>query len=237
MRAALILTIASLAAVLLALLAPPRSEGQTVDAPVLTFSSPADGATVSEPPFAIQLCFAQPVSTQDVAEGDDFFIVTSPSGSRLGLRTVFQGDGLGVAVYANVADAGTPDGEWTVDYRVSSPDKSAATEDQIVFTVDPAGEKLPQAAPPRCLQSGFTATPGPSPSETEPPVSTTAPPDVTDAPSPTEALDNDNDNDDGSDTLLIVLILLAGASGIVLIALVGYLARRRRTQTPASDDS
>ncbi len=236
MRAAFILTIASLAAVLLALLAPPRSEGQTVDAPLVTFSSPADGATTSEPPFAIQLCFAQPVSTQDLTDGDDFFIVTAPGGSRLGLRTVFQGDGFGVVVYANNADADTPEGEWTVDYHVSSPDTSVATEDQIVFTVDPVGEDLPQATPPRCLQSGFTATPGPSPSKTEPPASTTAPAEATDTPSPTEALAND-DNDDASDTLLIVLLVLAGASGIALIALIGYLTRRRRTQPPASDHS
>ena len=235
MRAALILTIASLAAVLLALLAPPRSEGQTVDAPLVTFSSPADGATISEPPFAIQLCFAQPVSTQDLTEGDDFFVVTAPGGSRLGLKTVFQGDGFGVAVYANNADADTPEGEWTVDYHVSSPDLAAATEDQIAFTVDPAGEDLPQATPPRCLQTGFTATPGPSPSETEPPASTTAPPEATDTPSPTE-VPADDDGDDASDILLIVLIVLAGASGIALIALIGYLTRRRRTPESAPDD-
>ena len=236
MRAALILTVASLAAVLLALFATPRIEGQTIDDPVVTFSSPADGATISEPPFAIQLCFAQPVSTQDLIDGDDFFIVTAPGGSRLGLKTVFQGDGFGVAVYANNADADTPEGEWTVDYHVSSPDLAAATEDQIAFTVGPAGDDLPQATPPRCLQSGFTATPGPSPSETEPPVTTTAPAEATDTPSPTEVPDND-DSDDGSDTLLIVLIVLAGAGGIALIALIGYLTRRRRTQPPASDES
>ena len=231
MRAALILTVASLAAVLLALLAPAGSEGQTDDAPELTFSSPADGATIGEPPFVIQLCFAQPVSTQDLTEGDDFFVVTAPGDFRLGLRIVFQGDGFGVAVYANNADADTPEGEWTVDYHVSSPDTPATTEGQIVFTVGPGGEELSQATPPRCLESGFTATPGPSPSETEPPASTTA---ASETPAP-----GNDESDDDSDALLIVLLVLGAAGGVALIVGIGYQIRRRRTQEPqatAPDD-
>ena len=143
LHAALILTIASLAAVLVALLTPGLSRSQVEDPPRLTFSSPADGATISEPPFAIQLCFAEPLSTRDLFEGDDFFVVTSPGDFRRGHRTVFQGDGYGVAIYANNADDETPEGEWKVDYHVSSPDTLASTEGQIVFTVDPDGEKLP----------------------------------------------------------------------------------------------
>ncbi len=52
---ALVFTIALLAAVSLALLSPARSEGQADEALVLSLSSPANGATISEPPFAIQL--------------------------------------------------------------------------------------------------------------------------------------------------------------------------------------
>ena len=114
--------------------------------------------------------------------------------------------------------------QWTVDYHVSLPDTSAATEDQIVFTVNPDGDILSQTTLPRCLASGFTATPGPSPSEIETPAPTTATPEITNAPSPTQA-PADDESDDGSDTLLIVAI--------------GYLARRRRTQAPqpsAPDD-
>lgn len=231
MRAALTLAVASLAAVLLALLAPGRSEGQTDDAPVLTFSSPANGATISEPPFVIQLCFAEPVSTRDLHDSPDFFIVTAPGEFPLGHLAMFQGDGNGVAIYANNADADTPEGEWRVDYHVSSPDTLAATEGQIVFTVDPDGEKLPQATPPRCLESGFTATPGPSPSETERPVSTTVPPEGTETPAPTEEPANE-EGDDGLDALLIVVLVLGAGGGVALIAVIGYLARRRRTQEP-----
>jgi len=114
--------------------------------------------------------------------------------------------------------------QWTVDYHVSLPDTSAATDDQIVFTVNPDGDILSQTTLPRCLASGFTATPGPSPSEIETPAPTTATPEITNAPSPTQA-PADDESDDGSDTLLIVAI--------------GYLARRRRTQAPqpsAPDD-
>jgi methionine-rich copper-binding protein CopC len=238
MRAALILTIASLAAVLLALQAPARSEGQADDAPVVTFTSPADGATVSEPPFAIQICFAEPVSTRDLHESGDFFIVTTPDGSRLGRLSEYQGDGYGVATYANNADAETSEGEWRVDYRVSSPDTLSVTEGQIVFTVDPDGEKLPQATPPRCLESGFTATPGASPSGTEPQVSPTATPEGSGTPGPTEEPATDA-GDDGPDTLRIVLLVLGIASATALAVLIGYLVRRRWGQesgAPPPDD-
>jgi len=232
-RIALILTIASLAAVLLALAVPARTQGQTDEAPALTFSSPEDGATVSNPPSVITLCFAEPISTQDLNEGDDFFVVTAPGDFRLGLRIVFQGDGLGVTIQPNVADADPAEGAWTVDYHVSSADRLASTEGQIAFTVASGDAEPGRPTSSRCLESGFTATPDPN-ATSGPTTSSTAPPETSATPAP-----GDDEDDDDSDTLLIVLLVLGASAVVGLIVLVGYLIQRRRkqeSQAPSPND-
>ena len=138
-------------AVAVSLLAPSQSTDAQDDAPVITYLSPNEGDVIKEPAFAIQMCFEEPVNIRDLPDNGDFkFQVTppAPDGFPLGARIVFQPDGLGVAIYANNADAETPEGEWTFSYRVTNPDTLTPTEGEIHYTVDPDGEEFPQATPP-----------------------------------------------------------------------------------------
>ena len=195
-------------------------ENDDRDAPVITFLNPEPGDVISEPAFAIQFCFAAPVNILDPPDAGDFSIsVTPPEHFGLGLRSVFQRDGQGLAVYANNADADTPEGIWTVQYRFTAPVTLTALEGEFTFTVDPdKGRDIPRATPPPCLVSGQTATHGP---------------DFTD---PTEDTQNDTDtptpsappasDDDGPDILLLVILIVGITGGVGVIVLIGYFVRR-----------
>ena len=193
------------------------------DAPVITFLNPGPGDVISAPAFAVQFCFAAPVNILDAPDGGDFSIsVKPPEGFGLGLRSVFQSDGLGVAVYANNADADPPEGVWTVKYRFTAPVTLTALEGEFTFAVDPdEGRHIPQATPPQCLASGQTATHGPD--FTDP---TEDPRTETDTPTPSAPADAENGDDDGLDILLFVLLAGGIASGVGLLVLVSYVVRR-----------
>jgi hypothetical protein len=193
------------------------------DAPVITFLNPGPDDVISEPAFAIQFCFAAPVNILDPAEGGDFSMsVTPPDDFGLGLRSVFQHDGQGLAVYANNADADTPEGVWTVKYRFTAPVTLTALESEFTFTVDAdEGRDIPQATPPPCLASGQTATHGPD--FTDP---TGDPRPETDTPTPSAPADTDDDDGSGPGILLFALLAGGIAGGVGLLALIRYVVRR-----------
>lgn len=193
------------------------------DAPMIKFLNPGQGDVISEPAFAIQFCFAAPVNILDPPDGGDFSMsVIPPDGFGLGLRSVFQHDGYGLAVYANSAGADILDGVWTVKYRFTAPVTLTALEGEVTFTVDPEeGRHIPQATPPPCLASGQTATHGPDFTDpTEDPRTETDTP-TQSAPSNAEAGD-----DDGLNVRLFALLTAVIASGVGLLVLIGYFVRR-----------
>ena len=197
-------------------------EGDDGDAPVITLLTPGPGDVISEPAFVIHFCFADPVNILDPPDGDFSISVTPPEHFGLGLRNVFQRDGQGLAVYANNADADTPEGVWTVEYRFTAPVTLTPLEGEFTFTVNAdEGRGVPQATPPPCLASGETATPGPD--GTDP---TDDPRTETDTPTPSASPADEGGDDDGTDILLITLLTaaLAGAAG--LVTMIAYLKRR-----------
>lgn len=197
-------------------------EGDDGDVPVITLLNPGPGDVISEPAFAIHFCFAAPVNILDPPDADFNISVTPPEHFGLGLRNVFQRDGQGLAVYANNADADTPEGVWTVEYRFTAPVTLTPLEGEFTFTVNAdEGRDFPQATPPSCLASGETATPGLD--GTDP---TDDPGTETDTPTPSAAPASGDGDDDGADILLIALLAAAIAGGVGLVALIAYLKRR-----------
>jgi hypothetical protein len=191
---------------------PGPTEAQD-DAPVVTYISPAEGDVISAPAFAIQMCFAEPVNIRDLPDNGDFsFQVTPPEPDSfpLGSRIVFQPDAYGVAVYANNADADTPNGEWTFSYRVTNPDTLTPTEGEVHYVVDPDGEELPQATPPSC-EPGST----PNPQDQSSPVNTD---------------DGGNGGDDDGDINLLIVLIAVGVVALLVVA-AGVLMVRRRTNS------
>ncbi len=193
------------------------------DTPVITFLNPGPGDVISEPVFAVQFCFAVPVNTLDPPDGGDFSMsVKPPGGFGLGLRSVFQHDGQGLAVYANNADADTPEGVWTVKYRFTAPVTLTVLEDEFTFTVDQdEGRDIPRATPPPCLASGQTATHGPG--FTDP---IEEPRTETDTPTPSAPAEAEDDDDDGLDILLFVILAAGIAGSVALLVLISYFVRR-----------
>lgn len=221
---AAVLIAAAISAVVLAAPAAP-TDAQEDDAPVLTFSNPGQDAVINEPAFFVQMCFEEPVNILDLDKGGDFsFSLTPPEDFPLGLRIVFQPDGQGLAIYPNNADADTPEGEWTLEYRLTTPETLTPTEGTLTWTVDPDGEATPQQTPPACIDSGFTAVPGPGDGVTPPSVVTTVTPADTGDETPDN--DGDEDDDDGPDILLLALLTIGAAGAVGLIALIGFFVRR-----------
>ncbi|HUF54821.1 MAG TPA: hypothetical protein VMR52_13810 [Dehalococcoidia bacterium] len=204
------------------------TSAQEDDAPVLTFSNPAQGVTIREPAFFIQMCFEEPVNILDLDKGGDFhFSLTPPETFPLGLRIVFQPDGQGLAIYANNADADVTEGEWNLEYRLTAPETLTPLEGTLTWTVDPDGEEVPQATPPPCIEGGFTATPGAGDGPTPPPVITTPTPDGDDTPSVTSGSgEGEDDDDDDPDILLLALLTISAAAAVGVIALIAFFVRR-----------
>lgn len=198
--------------------------------PTATYISVSDGDVFSEPVVFIQLCFAEPIDTTDLALGGDFrFELLSPSIS-LGMRVALQPNGYGVALYPGFAPGDT-NGDWTFNYRVTSPDTREALEGTVKYRVDPAGQPVQKAPPSDCLVGGATQPPKPDKTAipTARPTGTTSPsaPDSA-SPGPTASPNDVSDTDgDGPDILLLALLTVGTAAGAGLIAIVGYLIRRR----------
>lgn len=117
--------------------------------PEITESNIENGDVLDEPPSAFNLCFSEPVNTEDQPTGDDDapgpwrFAVTMPNERQLGLRVVFRSDGECVDVEPGIPDD-APEGVWTLDWMVRSQDTNEESSGSIVFRV---GEGEPPEAP------------------------------------------------------------------------------------------
>ena len=194
---------AALAAVVLFPSAPPPAEAQ----PRLTLISPNDGDVLSQAPRGIHLCFAEPVDNADTAIFK--FQVTMPTGSRLGMRIVFQPDGYGVDVQPGLPSA-PPEGEWTFEWLVSDRVTKETAEGVIRFQVRADGGPTPVESPAPCT--------GP---ETPLVIQPTLPPRTTgDQQSGSPAAGTPvtstvkEDDDGGVDALTVVVIVVVAGAGI-----------------------
>ena len=212
MRAAVIAALILTAGVLL-LLQPSDAGAQ----PEVSFIFPEDGAVLAEPPPIIQMCFASPVNIRDLDKGGDFrFRLLRPDGRGLGLRIVFQRDGLGVNILPGLPED-PPRGQWTFEWRVTDPDTLEPAMGTIHYTVSPTGSPVPELEEPlpRCLSDGSPAPPG-----------STATPSPSDTPGPTPA-EGEDDSDDDQDILLLALITTGAFLGAAVVGLGLYFVRRR----------
>ena len=190
---------ALVAASLLLLFRAPSADAQSE----VTFLFPLEGDVLAEPPSLIRMCFAEPVNILDLNAGGDFrFSVITPEDRGLGLRIVFQPDGLGVDVFPGLPQDPI-DGEWTFEWRVTEPETLEPATGTVRFTVDPEGTPAP-VEPARACRD--TATP---------------------APDDSDSAASGNDEGDGSDVLLITGIV-AGSVALAVAAGVVYLRVRRR---------
>ncbi len=198
----------ALAITIAALLVQPPSNISAQ--PQVTFIFPADGETLSEPPPVIRMCFATPVNIENA---DDFSIgVVNPDGHGLGLRIVFQRDGLGVDVHLGLP-ADPASGNWQFEWRVTDSETMESASGTLNFSVIPGGS--PKTEVPGGLCRGGTATPVP-----QTPMAST--------PTPIgSSLDGEQTNGEGSDVLLISLLTAATAIGLAAIGFIAYLFRRK----------
>ncbi len=227
----LALVIAALAAVAFAagvFAASPAAAKQ----PLATYVSISDGDVFSEPLHSVEMCFAEPIDTTDVARGGDFrFELLSPSIS-LGLRTVLQPNGYGAAIYPGLAPGDT-NGDWVFNYRVTSPDTHEALEGTIKYRVDPSGRPAPKVSPPACLEGGATPAPGsatavPTRRPTTTPSSSVGPSGSGGmSPTASPAVSSGDSGDSNPDILLLALLTIGAAGGAAVVALFGYVLRRR----------
>lgn len=113
--------------------------------PEITSATPADGAVLPVAPEVLNLCFSEPVQTE---EGWQFTV--SPNGTTdLGLRIVFTTDGSCVDIFPGAPDP-APEGVWQFDWAVTAQADSSEGSGSLSFQV---GE----------LQSGQTPVPTPKP--------------------------------------------------------------------------
>jgi methionine-rich copper-binding protein CopC len=87
----------------------------------VTEESPADGEVLPEPPTALDVCFSEPV-IYEYEPGEDrpwSFSLKMPDGKDLGMRIIWQTDGLCVTVEPGIPDD-APSGTWTFDWLVVS---------------------------------------------------------------------------------------------------------------------
>jgi methionine-rich copper-binding protein CopC len=178
-------------------------------APEVIYQFPRDGASLEEPPLAIQLCFAEPIDVRDLDKGGDFrFLITAPDGTPLGHRAIFQPDGYGVVVQPGISDE--PEGNWTFEWRVRDRQSEEEAEGTIPFSVQAGGAGVIPAEPPACTASGTPLGASPTPRDD----GTTDDPVV-------------QEDDGGPDVLLLALLTVGAAGAAAAVALLGYLIRQR----------
>jgi hypothetical protein len=188
--------LAALIAAFLAVAGLTFASPAAAQAPELTVRFPEEGAILAEPPTNIHLCFSRPV---DVADDADFrFLVTTPLGTPLGARIVFQPDGLGVDMMPGILPEEPPEGDWTFEYRVTDVETKEPLQGVINYQVAPGGAPLPQTFD-RCTGE---ETPPPDPSD-------------------------QSGDDDGSDTLVIAVIVALVGVALVSAGVIVYALRRR----------
>lgn len=171
--------------------------------PQLISVSPPDGAVLAEPPSHIQLCFAEPVDNAD--DADFLFRLIKPDGHGLGLRIVFQPDGLGVDVQPGLPKA-PPQGEWSFEWRVTDAVTKEPASGTVRFQVMAGGSPISSDPPSLC--TGAEATP--------------APPEST------------QDEDGGWNILPIVLIIVAAAGGAAAVGLILLIRQRAVLRSQAN---
>ncbi len=195
--------------------------------PEITYQFPREGDVLKAPPFVFQMCFKDPVNVNDLDKGGDFrFRVVRPDNKGLGMRIVFQPDGYGVAIYPGLPkDEQIPDGNWTWEYRLTEKIPAQATgspkldaiEGTVKFSVNAqTGKDIITATPPACLAAGATQVP------TAPPAGS---PGVTNSPTPNGGITEEDGG--GSDILRLALLTIGAAGAAGLLALIGYVIRKR----------
>ena len=219
--------LAGLAGLLLFVAAPYIGHGSTpveADEPEIIYQYPEDGDVLKDRPFVLQMCFKEPVNVNDLAEGGDFaFKIDPPDTQGLGVRIVFQPDGYGVALYPGPAAEGQNlEGEWIWEYRLTDKvQPTDATEGTVKFSVSATdGTDIISATPPTCLAEGATHVPTAPPAGS--PGTTNS---VTPTPDGGEVIDEGGDSD--VDILRLALLTIGAAGAAGLIALIGYVIRKR----------
>jgi hypothetical protein len=188
------------------------------DEPEITQQFPHEGDVIAQAPPVLRMCFKEPVNVQDLDKGGDFaFRLERPDRIGLGMRIVFQPDGYGVAIYPGEGPEEAPEGEWVWEYRVVDAASGDALEGEVHFSVRAdEGIDVILSTPPACLAGGATQavttrTPAGGASITPTPI----------------VIDEEPDDDGGPDVALLALLTIGAAAGAGLLALIGYLFRRR----------
>lgn len=105
---------------------------------------PEDGAVMREPPDVYHFCFSEPV---EIERPDWEFTVTSPDGTIMGTRTVFDPSGDCVDIFPGLP-APVNEGEWVFDWRVRSQASGEEASGKVIVEVDPnAPTPTPEASP------------------------------------------------------------------------------------------
>lgn len=195
----------------------------SAQAPEVTYQYPAQGQSLATPPVFMQMCFSRSVDVRDLDKGGDFsFDLIRPNGLGLGMRIVFQVDGFGVAIFPGEPSDEEINGEWRLEYTVRDRETLEELTGTMNFVVDPAGEPVPQETPPAC-------SPGSTPGSTSPVESGSA--------TPTPATGGEDGDDDDPDVALLVGLTLGIAAIAAVIAVIGYLVRRRGGKSSGGPDS
>jgi hypothetical protein len=187
------------------------------DEPVITYQWPEpEGEVFSEPLQVIQICFDEPIDVRDLPpldEGDFEFNLIRPNGFSVGMRIVFQANGYGVAVYPGIVEETV--GQWTLEIHVRDRATLDPLDTSMTWEVSADGGPIITPTPNLCPEGGgapATNTPGPDATPS------------TASPTPEPGVDED---DDDPDVLLLSLLTIGAAGGAAVIALLGYVFRRR----------
>ena len=220
------------AVAILLVVGPPAAQAQ---APEIVSMFPEEGDILAEEPaflpatpttpdepippesrYGLQLCFAASVDVRDNDKGGVHdFSVTGPDGSALGLRIVFQPNGLGVVVFPGLAPEPV-EGEWTFEWLFRDVDSLEEASGSLRFQIQEDGDPVPTEPAAPC-----GGTPTPQREDTPTTGATTTPTTTDDEDSP------DQDDDDGSDALIIALIIVGAVAAAAIVAAALYIIRRR----------
>lgn len=211
------LALAPVLTITTALLSAPRA---SADEPVITYMYPQDGDVFAEPLQVIQVCFEEPIDVRDLppnGEGDFMFSLERPNGLRVGMRIVFQANGYGVSVYPGIVEEEIF-GEWILTYTVRDRESLDPITRMVTYEVAAGGVPVITPTPQMCPADGG------SPPSTDSP---TAGPDGTPGSDETPGPGPGSEEGSDPDLLVISLLTIGAAAGAGLIALLGYLFRRR----------
>lgn len=178
-----------LAALAIALSVGPR---ELRAQPETYFSFPEDGAELSEPPPVLRMCFTSSVSVENSEDDGYEFSLLTPDERRLGMRIVFQTNGLGVDIYPGIPDQGT-EGAWTFEWRVTDRETGEPSEGVTRFSVGPGGTAPPESFSGRCTGESDQQSDGAS---------------------------GESDDDGGNTSLLVFAIIVAVAVLVIVFAVI-----------------